>query len=142
LGERSNREITMKKRTIWISSAAAGAALVLGGTAVAFAATDGFEADDDRTGSSQGTEEASEQLTGADLEKATEAALAEAGAGEVTEAETEDGGTTAYELDVLLDSGESVEVSLDANFDVVQVEADDADDADDTDDDADDIDGD
>ena len=34
-----------------------------------------------------------------------------------------------------LDSGESVEVSLDASFDVVKVEADEADDADDADDD-------
>ena len=128
----------MNKRTIWIMSSAAAAALVLGGTAVAFAATDGFEADDDRSGSgtdSSQSSEASEQLTGADLEKATEAALAEAGAGEVTEAEAEDDGTTAYEVDVRLDSGESVEVSLDASFDVVKVEADEADDADDADDD-------
>ena len=126
----------MNKRTIWITSTAAAAALVIGGTAVAFAATDGFEADDDRNGNGSGTgssqsSEASDQLTGADLEKASEAALAEAGAGEVTEAEAEDDGTTAYEVDVRLDSGTSVEVSLDANFDVVKVEADDADDADD-----------
>ena len=107
----------MNKRTIWIMSSAAAAALVLGGTAVAFAATDGFEADDDRSGSGTGSSqssEASEQLTGAYLEKATEAALALAGAGVVTEAEAEDDGTTAYEVDVRLDSGESVEVSLDA----------------------------
>jgi uncharacterized membrane protein YkoI len=136
----------MKKRTIWITSAAAAAALALGGTAIAFAATDGFEADDDRAGASQGSEasESSEQLTGADLEKATEAALAEAGAGEVTDAESEDDGTAAYEVDVRLDSGKSVEVSLDENFEVVAVEDDDADDANDTDDadDTDDTDGD
>jgi uncharacterized membrane protein YkoI len=125
----------MKKRTIWITSAAAAAALALGGTAIAFAATDGFEADDDRAGASQGSEtsESSDRLTGADLEKATEAALAEAGAGEVTEAETEDDGAAAYEVDVRLDSGKSVEVSLDENFEVVAVEDDD-DDADDADD--------
>jgi uncharacterized membrane protein YkoI len=126
----------MKKRTIWITSAAAAAALALGGTAIAYAATDGFEADDDRAGASQESEtsESSEQLTGADLEKATEAALAEAGAGEVTDAESEDDGTAAYEVDVRLDSGKSVEVSLDENFGVVAVEDDDADDANDTDD--------
>jgi uncharacterized membrane protein YkoI len=123
----------MKKRTIWITSAAAAAALALGGTAIAYAATDGFEADDDRAGASQESEtsESSEQLTGADLEKATEAALAEAGAGEVTDAESEDDGTAAYEVDVRLDSGKSVEVSLDENFGVVAVEDDDADDAND-----------
>jgi uncharacterized membrane protein YkoI len=127
----------MKKRTIWITSAAAAAALALGGTAIAYAATDGFEADDDRAGASQESEtsESSEQLTGADLEKATEAALAEAGAGEVTDAESEDDGTAAYEVDVRLDSGKSVEVSLDENFGVVAVEDDDADDTDDANDD-------
>lgn len=126
----------MKKRTIWITSAAAAGVLALGGTAIAYAATDGFEADDDRAGAAQeaGTEtgtETDEQLTGADLEKATDAALAEAGAGEVTEAERDDDGATGYEVDVRLDSGKSVEVSLDENFDVVAVEDDDADDADD-----------
>ena len=121
----------MKKRTIWITSAAAAGVLALGGTAIAYAATDGFEADDDRAGASQEQEETDEQLTGADLEKATDAALAEAGAGEVTEAERDDDGATGYEVDVRLDSGKSVEVSLDENFDVVAVQDDDADDADD-----------
>lgn len=119
----------MKKRTIWITSAAAAAALALGGTAIAYAATDGFDADDDRTGTSQGAER-SDELTGADLEKATDAALAETGEGEVVDAEREDDRDAAYELDVKLDSGKSVEVSLDENFDVVTVEDDDADDDD------------
>ncbi|GGI46034.1 putative membrane protein YkoI [Agromyces flavus] len=122
----------MKKRTIWITSAAAAAALALGGTAIAYGATDGFEADDDRAGSSQESE-TTDQLTGADLEKATEAALAEAGAGEVTEAEREDDADAPYEVDVRLDSGKSVEVSLDENFDVIAVQDDDADDANETD---------
>jgi uncharacterized membrane protein YkoI len=120
----------MQKRTIWITSAAAAGVLALGGTAIAYGATDGFEADDDRAGTSQETE-TDEQLTGADLEKATDAALAEAGSGEVTDAEREDDGATGYEVDVRLDSGKSVEVSLDENFEVVAVEDDDADDADD-----------
>ena len=121
----------MKTRTIWITSAAAAGVLALGGTAIAYGATDGFEADDDRAGASQEQEETDEQLTGADLEKATDAALAEAGAGEVTDAEREDDGATGYEVDVRLDSGKSVEVSLDEDFDVVAVQDDDADDADD-----------
>ncbi|MEI5585450.1 MULTISPECIES: hypothetical protein [unclassified Agromyces] len=132
----------MKKRTIWITTAAAAGVLALGGTAVAYAATDGFETEDDRAGTSQEQEsDAAEQLTGADLEKATDAALEETGGGEVTDAEREDdgatadGAATAYELDVRLDSGEYVEVSLDEDFGVVAVEEDDADDADEPDDD-------
>jgi uncharacterized membrane protein YkoI len=119
----------MKKRTIWITSAAAAGVLALGGTAIAYAATDGFETDD-RNGTSQGTER-SDELTGADLEQATDAALAETGGGEVVDAEREDDRDVAYEVDVKLDSGKYVEVSLDENFDVVTVEDDDADDADD-----------
>jgi uncharacterized membrane protein YkoI len=126
----------MKKRTIWITSATAAGVLALGGTAIAYAATDGFETDDDRTGTSQGTER-SDDLTGADLEQATDAALAETGGGEVVDAENEDDRegdrAVAYEVDVKLDSGKYVEVSLDENFDVVTVEDDDTDDADDAD---------
>lgn len=126
----------MKKRTIWITSAAAAGVLAVGGTAIAYAATDGFETDDDRNGTSQGTER-SDELTGADLEQATDAALAETGGGEVVDAEREDDRDVAYEVDVKLDSGTYVEVSLDEDFDVVTVvdDDDDDDDADDADDD-------
>lgn len=126
----------MKKRTIWITSAAAAGVLALGGTAIAYAATDGFDTDDDRAGTSQGTER-SDELTGADLEQATDAALAETGGGEVVDAEREDDRDAAYEVDVKLDSGKYVEVSLDENFDVVTTVDDDADDDDADDDDAD-----
>lgn len=125
----------MKKRTIWISSAAAAGVLVLGGTAIAYATTEGFETDNPAT---EAQEEAAEQLTGTDLEKATKAALAETGPGEVTDAEREDDADDApeaYELDIRLESGKSVEVSLDKDFTVLVVEDDDADDADDPDDD-------
>jgi hypothetical protein len=133
----------MKKRTIWISSAAAAGVLALGGTAIAYAATDGFESEEP-AGSSQGAERDDEQLTGADLEQATDAALAETGSGEVVDTEREDDleadRAVAYEVEVKLDSGKFVEVSLDENFDVVTVEEDaddagEADDADDADDD-------
>lgn len=126
----------MKKRTIWITSAAAAGVLALGGTAIAYAATDGFDTDDDRAGTSQGTER-SDELTGADLEQATDAALAETGGGEVVDAEREDDRDAAYEVDVKLDSGKYVEVSLDENFDVVTTVDDDDDDDDADDDDAD-----
>jgi uncharacterized membrane protein YkoI len=46
----------MQKKTMWITAAAVGAVLVLGGTGVAVAASDVFDSDDDRTTStSSGT---------------------------------------------------------------------------------------
>ena len=107
----------MKKRTIWISSAAAGAALVLGGTAIAFATTDGFAPD----GEPPETSDDGGHLTGSDLDAASAAALEAAGPGTVVEAEVGDDGQSAYEVEMRLDTGESVEVTLDASFDVIEV---------------------
>ena len=61
-------------------------------------------------------------LTGPELERATQAALAEVGAGTVTESEVEDSG---FELEVTLDDGTEVEVELDDSFNVISVETDD-----------------
>ena len=97
----------MKKRTIWISSAAAGAALVLGGTAIAFATTDGFT-----PGEPPETSDDGGHLTGSDLDAASAAAL-------------DDDGRSAYEVEVRLDDGDTVEVRLDANFDVIDITGDD-----------------
>ena len=97
----------MKKKTIWISAAVA-AALVLGGTGVAVAVTDPFDGDD--------------TLTGSAMEKASAAALAEVGEGTVTDAEADDEGTGAYEVEVTLKNGEEINVHLDKAFDVVAVE--------------------
>ncbi|KRE22932.1 PepSY domain-containing protein [Agromyces sp. Soil535] len=107
----------MKKRTIWISSAAAGAALVLGGTAIAFATTDGFAPG----GEPPETSDDGGHLTGSDLDAASAAALEAAGPGTVVEAEVGDDGQSAYEVEVRLDTGESVEVRLDASFGVIDV---------------------
>lgn len=107
----------MRKQTIWISSAAAGAALVLGGTAIAFATTDGFASGEESPGESEGAT----HLTGSDLGTASAAALDAAGGGTVVEAETGDDGTSAYEVEVRLDTGKTVEVRLDASFDVIQI---------------------
>lgn len=112
----------MKKRTIWISSAAAGAALVLGGTAIAFATTDGFA-----PGGPPETSDDGGHLTGSDLDEASAAALDAAGPGTVLEAEVGDDGRSAYEVEVRLDNGDTVEVRLDANFDVIDVTGDDDD---------------
>ncbi len=57
-------------------------------------------------------------LTGTDLERASEAALAETGGGEVVDSEVEDE-ENGYEVEVNLDDGRQVEVQLDADFAVV-----------------------
>ncbi|MFE5670844.1 PepSY domain-containing protein [Agromyces sp. NPDC056523] len=109
----------MKKRTIWITAAGAAAAIALGGTAIAASATNGFERDDDGPGESE------QVLTGPDLERASQAALDEAGPGEVLEAEVGDDGESAYEVEIRLDSGASVEVMLDADFNPIGTETED-----------------
>jgi hypothetical protein len=80
------------------------------GTGIGVAGASGF--DDDTVDS------ADVQLTGTDLERASEAALAETGGGEVVDSEVEDeeGG---YEVEVNLDDGRQIEVQLDADFAVV-----------------------
>lgn len=63
-------------------------------------------------------------LEGADLERATAAALTHTGGGEVVESEVGDGGA-AYEVEVRFDDGSVVEVQLDERFEVTGSEADD-----------------
>jgi uncharacterized membrane protein YkoI len=65
-----------------------------------------------------------EPLTGATLEKATDAALAHTGGGTVVESETGDDGA-AYSVEVQLADGRQVEVNLNADFEVIGSEADD-----------------
>ncbi len=96
------------KRKLWaIVAATLAVAAVAGGGVVV--ATGG---DDDQP------------ITGAALEKATEAALAHTGGGTVTETEVGDGGA-AYGVEVRLDDGRQVEVNLDADFNVIGDEPDD-----------------
>lgn len=57
-------------------------------------------------------------LTGTDLSRASEAALAETGGGEVVDSEVEDE-ENGYEVEVNLDDGRQIEVQLDADFAVV-----------------------
>jgi hypothetical protein len=59
-----------------------------------------------------------EPLTGSDLEQATAAALAHTGGGTVVETEVGDDGA-AYGVEVRLDDGRVVEVTLDESFDVI-----------------------
>ncbi|HXV58309.1 MAG TPA: hypothetical protein VD704_10615 [Gaiellaceae bacterium] len=87
-------------------------ALAAGAVAAGFAVT--ATGDDD------------EPLTGRTLERATAAALAVTGGGTVVETEVGDDGA-AYGVEVRLDDGSVVEVSLDEGFRVIGREADDED---------------
>ncbi len=71
-----------------------------------------------------GGDDASEQpITGAALDKATAAALAETGGGRVTGTEVGDE-ESYYEVEVTLDDGRQVDVQLDEAFAVVGTDAD------------------
>jgi hypothetical protein len=98
----------MDRRTRWIAGGAIALAVVGGGTGIAIA-TGG---DDDRP------------LEGSALRRASAAALDETGGGTVVETEVGDGGA-AYGVEVRLDDGRVVEVSLDADFHVIGSAADD-----------------
>lgn len=108
-------DITKKKLALILGSAALVTAGIAGG-AVA------FDDDDDR------------RLTGTELRKATDAALAETGGGRVTDSEKDDE-ESWYEVEVTLDDGTQVDVQLDESFTVVSTERDGRDDHDDDSDD-------
>lgn len=63
-------------------------------------------------------------IEGESLQKATEAALEETGGGTVTETEA-DNDESPYEVEVMLEGGNQVEVELDENFQVLGSESDD-----------------
>ena len=117
----------MQKKTIWITAAAAGAVLILGGTGIAYAATDGFEQDDDSRDSA--VIETSDDTTTAPvadgwLDKASAAALEAAGGGTVTGADVSDDADHAYSVDVRREDGTEVDVELDSSFAVVRLDED------------------
>ena len=98
----------MQQRTKVAIAGGAVAAVLAIGTGVGIAAS----GDDDRP------------LTGGDLERATEAALAHTGGGTVIETEVGDDGA-AYGVEVRLAGGRVVEVSLNPDFEVIGSTADD-----------------
>lgn len=118
----------MDRKTRWIATGIAALGVVAAGTGVAAAQIDDSGTDDDRD----------EQLSGEELERASNAALEEAGGGEVVDAETEDEGETGYEVEVRLEDGSEVDVQLDESFAVVSAENEGPDDANEAEDDADD----
>lgn len=99
----------MRKKTVWITSAAATAVLAVGGASVAVATGETSDDGEDMA------------LSGQSLERATKAALAEVGQGTVTDAETSDDVGSAYEVEVALDKGGEVDVELNDSYEVVQV---------------------
>ena len=97
----------MERRTRWIAGGAVALAVIGGGTGFAVASS----GDD-------------EPLAGSALEQASAAALEHTGGGTVIDSEIGDGGA-AYGVEVRLDDGSVVEVSLDASFQVIGQDADD-----------------
>lgn len=101
----------MKQRTKVLIGAAAAVAIVASSVGVVVAAG----SDDD------GSPDA--QLSGEALDRATAAALAHTDGGEVIETEVGDDGA-AYGVEVRLEDGSVVEVSLDADYRVIRSETD------------------
>jgi uncharacterized membrane protein YkoI len=102
----------MNKRTKIVIGA--GAAVLIAGAGTGIAVATGVGDDD---GSQQ-------PITGDALQKASAAALAYTGGGQVTETEVGDE-DSKYEVEVTLDDGSQVDVQLDANFHVANSEGDD-----------------
>lgn len=126
----------MNKRTIGFTAAAiAGAAVLTGGAAIAFAAGSAPTPATSLAGTSTPASDSPspspsasfdhDRVAAADIDRAIQAALDAAGPGTVIEAEIDDDATHAYEIDILLDAGGVAEVKLDAAFQVVSVTPDD-----------------
>jgi uncharacterized membrane protein YkoI len=103
----------MKKRAIVFTAAAAGAAIVLGGSTLAIAGSGGEQ--DEADGAA---------LTGSVLAQASSAALDAVGSGKVTQTETGSDHGGAYEVEVTLADGSQVDVELDSSFHVLRQNAD------------------
>ena len=99
----------MRRKLVLLGVAVLAVGAVFGGVAIAAGG------DDDATET---------PITGANLAKASEAALAHTGGGEVTGTEVGDE-ESLYEVEVTLDDGSQVDVQLDGNFRVVSTEGDD-----------------
>jgi hypothetical protein len=98
----------MTKRAKILSVGAVAAVLAIGGASYAVAT---------------GGDDSEAPISGDALDKASAAALAHTGGGEVTETEVGDE-ESYYEVEVTLDDGSQVDVQLDRGFDVVGDEAD------------------
>lgn len=99
----------MNRQKKWIAGGALAAVIVLAASGIAVA---------------NGGSDTDKPLTGTALEKAAAAALAHTGGGTVVESEVGDEGA-AYGVEIRLDDGRIVEVSLDADFKVIGSRSDD-----------------
>ena len=99
----------MNRKRRWIAGGALAAIVVVAGTSFTVA-TGGKDADT--------------PLTGSDLKRAAAAALEHTGGGTVIDSEVGDDGA-AYGIEIRLDDGTTVEVTLDARFNVVGSQPDD-----------------
>lgn len=70
-----------------------------------------------------GADDSERPITGAAMQEATRAALAETGGGRVSETEVGDE-DSRYEVEVTLDNGDKVDVQLDRDFTVVGTDRD------------------
>jgi uncharacterized membrane protein YkoI len=100
----------MKRKFIIIPAVAA---LALGGTALAGAATEGDQEGDDGGA-----------LSGATLDRASQAALHATGGGRVNETERDGENGATFEVEVKKPDGSQVDVRLDEHFKVVVIEGD------------------
>lgn len=83
--------------------------------------------DEDRLGSDGYRDADDVPLTDAEIAAVTEAALAEAGGGTVTDVDRSDDRSHAFEVDVRLENGDELEVGLDESYVVVWTQLDPAD---------------
>ena len=106
---------TMSRYRLRIAAALALLALIVAGATIALASgEDEGRADDEAT---------EQSITGAELERASKAALDHTGGGEVTDTEVGDE-ESYYEVEVTREDGSQVDVQLDRDFDVVGSESD------------------
>lgn len=104
----STKDLRMRRRTKTIIAAAALGTVVAAGAGIA--AANSADTDD--------SAETAAPIPGAELDRASEVALAHTGQGRVTDTEVGDE-ESYYEVEVTLDDGTAVDVQLDENFEVV-----------------------
>jgi uncharacterized membrane protein YkoI len=98
--------------------------LIIAGGAVAVAALGGATAAHGASTDDDGDNETETPMTGPDLDRASQAALAYTGGGEVTDTEVDDE-ESYYEVEVRLPDGRQVDVQLNEQFEVVGTDGDD-----------------
>ena len=112
----------------------AAGAITVGGFAVAAEFADDNDRDDDRTpvASTDGSSDSpsdpivdrDDQVSDDEVRQVTDAAITAAGGGTVTDIDRSDDPGEAWEVEVLLDNGDEVDVELAADYSVLRVDID------------------